>query len=512
MDGLMEIKGKPAKLCEEPEDDLSLGRFAMAIFGGAGDLAQRKLLPALYLLYLKGRIGGDFTLVGLGHTQLTDETYRELAGHAVKEFLPGSFDEKKCAEFVSHFGYLSGDMGDAKLYAALSRKLAGCSAAGGAAPNIVLYLAVPPDVLETITVNLGQSGLCAGALAGKIIVEKPFGADRASAARLNALLRRSFSEDRIYRIDHYLGKDTVQNMLYFRFGNSIFEPLWNRRYIDHVQITVAEEIGIEHRGRFYEQAGVVRDIIQNHMMQLLALTAMEPPVGFDADRIRDEKVKVLRTVRPAPANGGPSAVFGQYGPGNVGGAPAKGYRQEDRVSPASDSPTFFCGKFFLDSWRWSGVPFYLRSGKRLPCRRTAIHVQFKAAPLQIFGGSCEALEPNALVFDIEPREKISLLLNVKQPGISRKLSSVDMELDYEDSFGARQHSPYERLLIDCVRGDLTLFAREDEVDTTWSIIDPLMKSWQDGPRPEFPNYAAGSPGPEEAALLMERDGRRWRDI
>ncbi len=508
----MEIKGRLAKLCGEPEDDLSLGRFSMAIFGGAGDLAQRKLLPALYLLYLKGRIGGDFTLVGLGHPQLTDGTYRELAAKAIKEFLPGSFDEKKCGEFVSHLGYLSGDMNDAELYAALSRKLSGCAGGGGAATNIVLYLAVPPDVLEAIILNLGRSGLCAGALAGKIIVEKPFGADRDSAARLNALLRSSFSEDRIYRIDHYLGKDTVQNMLYFRFGNSIFEPLWNRRYIDHVQITVAEEIGIEHRGRFYEQAGVVRDIIQNHMMQLLALTAMEPPVGFDADRIRDEKVKVLRTVRPAPPDGGPSAVFGQYGPGAVGGAQAKGYRQEDRVSPASDSPTYFCGKFFLDSWRWSGVPFYLRSGKRLAGRRTSVYVQFKAAPLQIFGGSCEALEPNALLFDIQPREKISLLLNVKQPGVSRRLSSVDMELDYEDSFGARRHSPYERLLIDCVRGDLTLFAREDEIDTTWGIVDPLIRAWRDGPGPAFPNYAAGSQGPAEAALLMERDGRRWLDL
>lgn len=507
----VEIKGKFIKVCDEPGEDLSLGRFAMAIFGGAGDLAQRKLLPALYLLYLKGRVGADFAVVGLGHPQLDDETYRELAAKAIKEFLPGSFDEKKCGEFVSRLGYLCGDMGDPALYRRLSERLAGCSV-GESSPNIIMYLAVPPNALESIVSNLGAAGLCEGALAGKVIVEKPFGSDRESAARLNALLRRSFSEDRIYRIDHYLGKDTVQNMLYFRFGNSIFEPLWNRRYIDHVQITVAEEIGIEHRGRFYEQAGVVRDIIQNHMMQLLALTAMEPPVGFDADRIRDEKVKVLRTVRAAPAEDGPAVVFGQYGPGTAGGQPAKGYRQEDRVSPSSDSPTYFCGKFFLDNWRWSGVPFYLRSGKRLAGRRTAVYVQFRGAPLQIFGGSCEALEPNALLFDIQPREKISLLLNVKKPGVSKRLNSVDMELDYEENFGARQHSPYERLLIDCVRGDLTLFAREDEIDRTWAIVDPLILNWRRGPWQALFNYAAGSQGPEEAARLMERDGRRWLEL
>lgn len=344
-----------------------------------------------------------------------------------------------------------------------------------------------------------------------MIVEKPFGRDRASAIKLNQVILKGFDEKQIYRIDHYLGKETVQNIIFFRFANSIFEPLWNRRYVDHVQITVAEDLGVEHRGVFYEQAGVVRDIVQNHVMQLVALVAMEPPVGFEADLIRDEKVKVFRTIRPLDETHiDEFIVRGQYGPGKIKGEDVPGYRQEQDVSPLSNTPTFIAAKLYVDNWRWAGVPFYVRAGKRLPKRITEICVQFKQPPLKLFGRPCDVLEPNLLAFGIQPHEEISLRLTVKYPGMGNQPYMVNMDFNYNETFNIKSYLAYYRLLIDCMKGDLTLFARQDGVEAMWSVVDPITDRWENTPPPGFPNYDAGTWGPKAAEELLSGEGHQWR--
>jgi len=344
-------------------------------------------------------------------------------------------------------------------------------------------------------------------------MEKPFGTDRASAAKLNQFVLKYFDEKQIYRIDHYLGKDTVQNIIFFRFANSIFEPLWNRLYIDHIQITVAEDIGVGHRGVFYEQAGVVRDIVQNHIMQLIALVAMEPPVGFEADLIRDEKVKVFETIRSMDEEYiYHNTVRGQYGHGRFRDKSAAAYREEENVSRNSHTPTYLAAKLYIDNWRWAGVPFYIRTGKRLARQLTEIFVQFKQPPLRLFGRTCDILSPNALILTIQPQEAISLQLSVKYPGMENHPYTVNMEFNYEKSFSFKMHLPYERLIIDAIKDDLTLFARQDGVEAMWSVVDPIIERWESIPPQDFPNYAAGTWGPEEADELMQRDGRCWREL
>jgi glucose-6-phosphate 1-dehydrogenase len=344
-------------------------------------------------------------------------------------------------------------------------------------------------------------------------VEKPFGHDRKSAVELNRLIARAFDEKQIYRIDHYLGKETVQNILFFRFANSVFEPLWNRRYIDHVQITVAESIGIENRAQFYEKAGVVRDIVQNHMMQLLSLVAMEPPIGFEADYIRDEKVKVYRTIRMMDKDYiDRFTVRGQYGAGEINENKVLAYRDEKDIAPNSNTSTFFAGKLYIDNWRWAGIPFYLRTGKRLKRRITEISIHFKQPPLKLFSTVCETREPNVLVLGVQPQEKIILHFGVKHPGIGNQLYPVNMSFNYGGDFPGAVHfpQPYERLLLDCMKGDQTLFARQDGIEAMWDIVDPIIKRWEENPATEFPNYVAGTWGPEKAEELIGNEGRQWR--
>ncbi len=486
--------------------------FTMIIFGGTGDLSQKKLLPTLYFLFSEGDFSDDFSIVGIGTTKYTNEEYAEMVKGAIKKNLPEKFDENKCTNFLRHVTYRSGDLRQEDIYKELCTHINGTYASKKNEPNVIYYLATIPDLVGPIVEHLNAKQLCVEKINSKIIVEKPFGNDKASAAKLNDLILKSFTEKQIYRIDHYLGKDTVQNLTFFRFGNSIFEPLWNRNYVDHVQITVAEDIGIEKRGPFYEQAGVIRDIIQNHMLQLIALVGMEPPANLASDAVRDEKWTLLKAIRPMDdENIRKFTVLGQYGPGKINGEPVCGYREEERVDKRSVVPTYFAGKFFIDNWRWSEVPFYVRAGKRMAGRASEVRVQFRQPPLKLFEKRASAL-PNELILNIQPSEEIDLSINVKTPGIEGYLKSTMLKFNYEKEFNTKQYPPYARLLIDCIMGDTMLFARQDAIETMWSIVDPIINFWDKTPRPDFPNYDAGTWGPKEADALMERDGRKWHEL
>lgn len=495
------------------EDRGMVEPFSLTIFGGTGDLSRRKLLPTLYHLYAEGRTPG-FSVLGLGSRSLTDQEYRDFCDQALRRFAGDIYDEKSCRDFLDHLFYMQIDLTKIERYGALLERIRGLPQARetGEKPNLAFYLSVPPSLVPAIIDGLRAAEVKKLLPESKIVLEKPFGENRLSATELNNRILGVFEEHQIYRIDHYLGKDTVQNIIFFRFSNGIFEPLWNRRYIDHIQITAAESLGIEHRGKFYEQAGVVKDIIQNHIMQLIALVGMEPPVGFEADLIRDEKVKLMRTIRVMdPEYIDQFTVRGQYGTGSVEGKSVPGYREEPGVAPDSSTPTFFAGKCLVDNWRWAGVPFYIRAGKRMPRRSSEIYVVFKQPPLRLLGDRGDAMEPNAIVLNIQPEEAISLGFSVKRPGIDNNPHAVHMRFSYEESFGGGQHPAYERLIIDCLNGDLTLFARQDGVETMWSIVDPVVERWASRPAPDFPNYAAGTWGPDDAAKLMEAEDRKWRE-
>lgn len=504
------LQDKFLETCEISSQETALPPFIMVIFGGAGDLSQRLLTPTLYYLFIEEKSISDFSIVGFGMPELSDDDYRELLKTAIKKFSPQHFEENKYVKFAEHFSYQTADFSDENAYKVLCDKIAKISQ-GKEKPNVLFYLAVPPKLLPVIVKNLKEHNLCKGMFKSKVIVEKPFGYNKETAYELNQLLLDAFDEKQIFRIDHFLGKDTVQNIIFFRFGNSIFEPLWNRRYIDHVQISVPETLGVEHRGVFYEQAGVVRDMVQNHIMQLIALVAMEPPVGFEADLIRDEKVKVFRTIRPMDDKYiDDFMVRGQYGPGKIADTSVPGYRSEENVSPSSNIATFFAGKFHIDNWRWAGVPFYVRVGKRMPKSFTEISIHFKQPPLKLLGRACDTIEDNQLVLNVQPDEEICVRLNVKYPGAGNKPYAVNMEFNYERSFGIKKHLAYERLLGDCIKGDLTLFARQDGVEAMWSVVDPIIRRWEKSINKNFPNYAAGTWGPKEADQLMEKEGRKWR--
>ena len=487
--------------------------FVLVIFGGAGDLSKRKLIPTVYHLFQDHKLPKDFSILSFGLPELSDESYRQIIKEAIEEFSPENFNEKDFSGFVKHFFYLSGDLKSDASYKLLCGRLEELK---GGIPqnnkNVIYYLAVPPTFVPSIVQMLSGYDLCKGVFSkAKVVVEKPFGRDRKTAEELNQLLKQIFNEKQIYRIDHYLGKETVQNIIFFRFANSIFEPLWNRRYIDHVQITVAEDLGVEHRGAFYEEAGVVRDIVQNHIMQLLALVAMEPPVGFDADSIRDEKVKIYRTIRSMNETYLKEFTLrGQYGGGKIKNKEVKGYRMENKVAPKSLTPTFIVAKLMIDNWRWAGVPFYIRTGKRLPKRVTEIAIEFKYPPLQLLGRTSDVSQSNLLILSIQPQEGISLHFSVKLPGEGNQPYPVDMDFNYAESFKLKPYMAYERLLMDCMRGDLTLFARQDGVEAMWNVVDPVIKYWENNPPSGFPNYAAGTWGPKEADELMEKEGRKWR--
>jgi len=485
----------------------------LVIFGASGDLTRRLLAPAIAHLARDGAISTDFAIIGIARSPYTDQEFRAYLAGGAREHTPAI--QGRPGDLPAVVRYLSGDFNDADLYARLETTLAQIEGRPGRPKNRIFYLATPPETDPIIVTRLGEQGLARPAGGwSRVVVEKPFGRDLASGAKLNADLRAVFEERQIYRIDHYLGKETVQNIFVLRFANGIFEPLWNRRYIDHVQITVAESLGVEHRAGYYEHAGVIRDMFQNHLLQLVCLTAMEPPAAFEADAVRAEKVKVLQSIRPFPADAlkiDEWAVRGQYGPGVVGGKAVPGYRQEPQVAPDSPTATWAAVKFAIDNWRWAGVPFYVRSGKRMERRISEIAIEFKRVPHALFGADAGALAPNVLRMRIQPDEGISLKFEAKIPGTRLQVESVNMDFSYSQ-LGAAIQGGYERLLLDVTHGDQTLFTRGDEVEHAWRVITPLLDAWEAKAPADFPNYAAGTHGPEAADKFLEREGRRWRTL
>ena len=494
----------------------------MVIFGVTGDLTHRKLMPQLYALTIDTPLPAGFSIVGFARRAWTDDHFREEMKGAVESSQKVPVDAATWQSFAQRLNYVSANFDDPQGYVQLKETLDRIDGERGTGGNRIFYLATPPSYYPTIINHLKESGLAERAIPNdnvrqgwtRMVIEKPFGHDLASSQSLNNEIANTFAESQVYRIDHYLGKETVQNLLVFRFGNGIFEPIWNRQYIDHVQITVAEAIGIEGRGEFYEEAGALRDIVQNHMFQVLSLVGMEPPSTINERTVRDEKVQVLQAITPLRgASIASDVVRGQYGPGWVGGRVAPGYRSENGVDPDSIVETYVAMKLRIDNWRWAGVPFYLRTGKRLPQRATEIAVQFKTVPALLFAGTgTMAPEPNVLTIRVQPDAGISLRFAAKVPGAEMQIRSVNMDFFYGTAFSASGPDDYARLLLDCMRGDQTLFARRDEVETAWGLATPIMQHWARSPRPNFPNYEAGTWGPPEADALIERDGRRWRRL
>jgi glucose-6-phosphate 1-dehydrogenase len=487
---------------------------AIVIFGATGDLTGRKLAPALYNLKRVGDLPSRFAVVGYARKELTDAQFAETLKAEVAEHSRTPLDPATWDDYAASLRYVTGEFADPAGFARLKTVLEEVDRVRGTAGNRLFYFATPPSFYPVLFQNLAQAGLLAEADGrfARVIVEKPFGRDLESAVALNVEALKVADERQVFRIDHYLGKETVQNILVFRFGNAIFEPLWNHKYVDHVQITVGEDIGVEGRGKFYEEAGALRDIVQNHLMQLLALVAMEPPVAYEAGAIRDEKVKLLRAVPLFPPREVARCVVrGQYGPGSVAGVDVPGYRQEDGVAKDSSTETYVAARFEIDNWRWAGVPFYVRAGKRLPKRVTEIAVQFRGVPHAFFGGPEKApSEANVLALRIQPEEGISLKFSAKVPGTRLDVEPVKMDFLYGNSFGVEPPEAYERLLLDALRGDPTLFIRRDEVETAWAIVSAIQRDWADEPPPAFPNYEAGTWGPEAANALLAREGRAWR--
>jgi len=478
---------------------------ALVIFGASGDLTKRKLFPALYSLAFRQLLPEKFGIVGVARSEETDDEFRERMKAAVQEFGRDEFREDIWEGLAEGMRYVSVEANEDAALDRVAETLTELDRSRGTAGNRVYYLAVPPDAFETIVGGVGKRRSAEGWT--RLIVEKPFGHDLASALELNDLVHRYFEENEIYRIDHYLGKETVQNMLALRFANGIFEPIWNRQFIDHVQITVAESIGIEARAAYYEKAGAIRDIFQNHLLQLVALTAMEPPIDFTSDSVRNEKVKVLKSMHtPGPKN----VVRGQYGRGYVEGEEVPGYREEPGVDPNSLTDTFVAAKLFVDNWRWADTPYYVRAGKRLARRETTIAIQFKRAPHPPFEElAAEGLRPNVLLINIQPDEGVSLAIGAKVPGQGLQIRTVHMDFLYGGAFRTDMPEAYERLVLDCMRGDSTLFTREDEVTEQWQLVDAIVAAWRRD-RPSFPNYPAGTWGPPSSDELLQRDGRTWR--
>ncbi len=484
---------------------------AIVIFGALGDLTKRKLLPALCNLVSYGLLPEELAIVGIARRELTEAQFRDQMRTEVQQ-LGSLADPKSWAEVEKRLYYVRGDFQSAETFEKLKQKLSQMSEKHRTGGNVVFYLATPPDAFAEIVQQLGKAGLARAEGAWRrVVVEKPFGRDLDSAMELNQQLRSVLKEQQIYRIDHYLGKETVQNVNVFRFANGMFEPIWNRRYVDHVQLTVAEELGVEGRGAYYDKTGVLRDMIQNHMFQLLTLIAMEPPSTLGAEAVRNEKVKVLQAIRPFEGEEIlAKTVRGQYGAGSVNGKKVPAYRSEPNVSPTSRTETYAALKLAVDNWRWAGVPFYLRSGKRLARRDTTIIIQFKRPPLMLFKREgVEDIEPNRLVIDIQPHERIRIYVKAKKPGTAVQPETVKLEFSYRDLGQGFEATGYERLLYDCMVGDSTLFHREDMVEAAWKIATPILDVWSTLPPRDFPNYAAGAWGPPAADELIERDGRRW---
>jgi glucose-6-phosphate 1-dehydrogenase len=492
------------------------GPCVMVIFGATGDLTARKLLPALYNLAKSNLLSREFAIVGVARPEYSTEQFRQMMGEKLQNYATSSVDQDIKDWLLRRLYYVSGSFDDSELYARLSQMLPEVDKNHNTHGNYFFYLATSPVFFGVIVDRLGASGLTAekDGQWRRIVFEKPFGNDLHSAKALNQQVRKVLNENQIYRIDHYLGKETVQNILVFRFGNGIFEPIWNRRYVDHVQITVAETVGVEKRGGYFDMAGTLRDMVPNHIFQLLSLTTMEPPISFSSDAVHDEQSKILHAIQPLSAEDVLRyAVRGQYGPGEIGGERGPGYRQEPGVPPDSKTETFVALKLMIDNWRWAGVPLYLRTGKRLAARHTEVAIQFKRAPLVLFRDTpVSSLKPNQLVMHMAPDEGISLRFGAKVPGAQMKVGSVEMNFNYTDYFGTNPNTGYEILLYDGIMGDQTLFQRADMVEAGWTVVDPILDVWKALPPRDFPNYPAGNWGPREADDLIARDDRYWRKI
>jgi len=482
----------------------------MVIFGASGDLTKRKLLPAIYTLYRERLVPPNLSVVGFSRSVMSDDDFRPRMREGVEEF-GGGVDAATWQKFAAGLRYVSADPHRPEEYAKLTSVLSALDRERGTGGNRIFYLAVPPSSFLPIVRNLQAAGLSHSEQGwARLIIEKPFGHDLESAKALNLELGKVFSEEQIYRIDHYLGKETVQNLMVFRFANGIFEPIWNRRYVDYVQITAAETLGVENRASYYEEAGALRDMVQNHMMQLLTMTAMEPPVSFDAETVRAEKLKVLQAIRPLCSEDASNcAVRGQYGRGSIDDKKVVGYRQEPGVNANSNTETYAAMKLHIENWRWAGVPFYLRAGKRMARPATEIVIQCKQPPLRLFDGG-HALPPNLIVIRIQPDEGITLRFSAKQPGPATHVRDVNMDFRYSTSFGMASANAYERLLLDCMLGDPTLFASSRFVEVAWSLVTPILEAWKNKPALDFPNYASGSWGPAAADKLMDY-GQSWKD-
>jgi glucose-6-phosphate 1-dehydrogenase len=488
----------------------------MVIFGYSGDLTRRKLIPALYNLASQQSLSREFAVIGMGRNPLSNEDARKKLTEEFKQFATGAVDKDLWEWFVRRINYVNGNFDDPATYDRLKEAIAKVDQEHNSHSNCFFYLATAPNYFGDIVERLAKVGLMTedNGHWRRVIIEKPFGHDLESAKALNQQLLKVASEHQIYRIDHYLGKETVQNILALRFANGIFEPIWNRRYIDHVQLSVAETVGVEKRGGYYDGAGATRDMVPNHIMQLITLTAMEPPISFEANAVRDEQAKILHAIQPFSDEDVLSkTVRGQYGEGTMDNERVPAYRSEEGVPPDSRTETFVAMRLMIDNWRWAGVPFYLRTGKRLPGRHTHVVIQFRRAPFMLFRETqVENMMPNQLVLHIQPEEGISLRFAAKTPGTTMQLGEVNMDFAYADYFGVSSSTGYERLLHDCMIGDATLFQRADMVEAGWSIVNPALDVWKALPPRNFPNYPAGTWGPKESDEMLERDGRRWRNF
>ena len=500
----------------ETKTDRPAGPCTLVIFGASGDLTRRKLLPALYNLQRHGLLSANFAVVGVARTEMSDEEFRASMKDAVRGYAGADLDLEAWARLEESLHYVTGDFSAGESYQGLKERLEELDTQHGTAGNVLFYLATAPSFFAPIVRHLESLWLSheEGGRWRRVIVEKPFGRDIDSARTLNAELAEVLNESQVYRIDHYLGKETVQNILVFRFANGIFEPIWNQRYVDHVQITVAETLGVGSRGGYYDKAGALRDMVPNHIFQLISLVAMEPPISFEADAVRDEQSKVLRAIPPIEGEDVlTDTVRGQYARGAAGGIELPGYREEDSVPEQSNTETYVAMRLEIDNWRWKGVPFYLRVGKALPQRVTEITIRFRQPPLSLFRDTdVDSLTPNELVINVQPDEGITLHFGAKIPGATMKLGHVNMDFCYAEHFGRELATGYERLLFDAMLGDQTLFQRADMVEAGWRVVTPILDVWKALPAREFPNYAGGAWGPTDADELLERHGHSWRAI